>query len=107
MSRSVVKLTYRIETAGDIAALAETIASDQSTGTFMAVPDETPALKARVAAQVVAIRPLAPVAVPSVPAHSSGQTYARAWAAPAGERDARWCANCSRPMSILSKTMKS
>eukprot|EP01037_Dinobryon_pediforme_P011902 gene11902-11994_t len=78
MSRSVITLTYRIESAGDIAALADKIASDQSTGTFVALPGETPELKARVAAQVTAIRPLEPVSVPSFPAELAGQTYARA-----------------------------
>jgi ribulose-bisphosphate carboxylase large chain len=61
-------MTYRIETAGDVAALAEKIASDQSTGTFVATPGETPELKARVGARVVALRKLDPVAIPSFPA---------------------------------------
>ena len=63
----VIKLTYRIETAGSVEQLAAKIASDQSTGTFVAVPGETEELKARVAARVTAIRPLEPVAVPSFP----------------------------------------
>ncbi|WP_156381648.1 3-oxo-isoapionate-4-phosphate decarboxylase OiaX [Aurantimonas sp. Leaf443] len=57
MSDTIV-VTYRIETAGSVAALAETIASDQSTGTFVALPGETPALKARVGARVLAVRDL-------------------------------------------------
>ncbi|MGI3900173.1 MAG: 3-oxo-isoapionate-4-phosphate decarboxylase OiaX [Janthinobacterium lividum] len=61
----VIRLTYRIETPGDIERVAAKIASDQSTGTFVALPGETPELKARVAARVVAIRPLAPVGTPS------------------------------------------
>jgi 3-oxoisoapionate-4-phosphate decarboxylase len=67
MSRSVVRMTYRIETSGDVAALAAKIASDQSTGTFVAVPSETPELKARVAARIVALRALAPATMPSFP----------------------------------------
>ncbi len=67
MSQSTIKVTYRIETAGDVGALAAKIASDQSTGTFVEVPGETPELKARVAARVVDIRMLEPVATPSVP----------------------------------------
>nr|WP_244651092.1 3-oxo-isoapionate-4-phosphate decarboxylase OiaX [Rhizobium sp. CFBP 8762] len=51
-------MTYRIETPGSVEALAAKIASDQSTGTFVAVPGETEELKARVAARVTAIRPL-------------------------------------------------
>jgi 3-oxoisoapionate-4-phosphate decarboxylase len=57
----VIRLTYRIETAGDPHKLAAKIASDQSTGTFVAVPGETPELKARVAARVVGYRDLPPV----------------------------------------------
>jgi 3-oxoisoapionate-4-phosphate decarboxylase len=80
MSRPVIRLTYRIETAGDVAALAAKIASDQSTGTFVAVPGETPELKARVAAEVVALRRLEPTTTPSFPdQNASGKTvYARA-----------------------------
>lgn len=61
----MIVLTYRIETAGSIEALAAKIASDQSTGTFVDVPGETEELKARVAARVVAVRHLPPVALPS------------------------------------------
>jgi ribulose-bisphosphate carboxylase large chain len=72
MSRSVIRSTYRIETSGDVAALAAKIASDQSTGTFVAVPGETPELKARVAARVVALRELEPTRTPSFPADAKG-----------------------------------
>jgi len=61
----MITLTYRIETPGSVEALAAKIASDQSTGTFVAVPGETEALKARVAARVVAIRHLPPTDAPS------------------------------------------
>src|SRR6218665_225145 len=54
----MIRLTYRIETPGSVEAMATKIASDQSTGTFVPVPGETEELKARVAAQVLAIRPL-------------------------------------------------
>ena len=46
----MITLTYRIETSGSIEAMAAKIASDQSTGTFVALPGETEELKARVAA---------------------------------------------------------
>ena len=75
MNDDVIRITYRIETAGDPAALAEKIASDQSTGTFVALPGETPELKARVAAWVTALRPLPPLSVPSLP---QGETVAAA-----------------------------
>jgi ribulose 1,5-bisphosphate carboxylase large subunit-like protein len=68
----VIRLTYRIETPGDVEAMAAKIASDQSTGTFVAVPGETEELKARVAARVVAIRLLPPTHRPSFPDEGGG-----------------------------------
>ncbi len=58
-------LTYRIETTGSIEKMAAKIASDQSTGTFVALPGETEELKARVAARVLEIRPLEDATVPA------------------------------------------
>src|ERR1700709_2533565 len=63
----MITLTYRIETSGSVEAMAVKIASDQSTGTFVAIPGETEELKARVAARVVAIRPLDDVEHPTWP----------------------------------------
>ncbi|MBB4066313.1 3-oxo-isoapionate-4-phosphate decarboxylase OiaX [Gellertiella hungarica] len=63
----MIIVTYRIETGGSIEAMAAKIASDQSTGTFVAVPGETEALKNRVAARVLAIHELAPANRPSWP----------------------------------------
>jgi len=63
----MITLTYRIETPGSIEALAAKIASDQSTGTFVALPGETEELKARVAARVLAIRHLPDAEQPSMP----------------------------------------
>ncbi len=71
-SGQYIRLTYLIETPGNPEKLAQKIASDQSTGTFVAVPGETKELKNRVAAQVVAIRPLVPAAIPSYPSVESG-----------------------------------
>lgn len=77
-----IVLTYRIETTGSVERLAAKIASDQSTGTFVPVPGETPELKARVAARVLAIRPLEPADAASFPqemvADAPPDTYARA-----------------------------
>ena len=67
-----ITLTYRIETPESVEKLAAKIASDQSTGTFVAVPGETEELKARVAARVVALRALPPLSVPSFPTDQSG-----------------------------------
>jgi 3-oxoisoapionate-4-phosphate decarboxylase len=72
MTTQFIRLTYLIETAGSPEKLAEKIASDQSTGTFVALPGETEELKNRVAARVVAIRPLPSFAVPSIPTAESG-----------------------------------
>lgn len=60
-----IVVTYRIETPGNVEQLAARIASDQSTGTFVPLPGETPELKARVAAKVLAVRPLSAVYEPS------------------------------------------
>jgi 3-oxoisoapionate-4-phosphate decarboxylase len=68
---SFIKLIYRIETAGNIEALAAKIASDQSTGTFVALAAETEELKNRVAARIVAIRNLPPTKTPSFPTDES------------------------------------
>ena len=68
----MIRLTYLIETDGSPEKLAAKIASDQSTGTFVAVPGETAELKARVAARVAAVRPLPPAKTPSFPTDSTG-----------------------------------
>ncbi len=68
----MIVVTYRIETPGSVEAMADKIASDQSTGTFVPVPGETPELKARVAARVLAIRPLADAATASWPEAEAG-----------------------------------
>ncbi|SDN76999.1 3-oxo-isoapionate-4-phosphate decarboxylase OiaX [Ensifer sp. YR511] len=71
----MIRLTYRIETPGSVEALAAKIASDQSTGTFVALPGETEELKARVAARVVAIRPLVSSDRASFPDEAHGATH--------------------------------
>lgn len=68
----MIRLTYLIETEGSPEKLAAKIASDQSTGTFVALPGETEELKARVAARVAALRPLPPTRTPSFPTDSAG-----------------------------------
>ncbi|NDR56909.1 3-oxo-isoapionate-4-phosphate decarboxylase OiaX [Aliiruegeria sabulilitoris] len=78
MSRSTIKVTYRLETPGDIEALAAKIASDQSTGTFTELPGETEAVRARCAARVEAITRLAPSDTPSFPDPGGSGPYNRA-----------------------------
>jgi ribulose-bisphosphate carboxylase large chain len=70
----VIRITYRIESPGDVEALAAKIASDQSTGTFVPVPGETEELKARVAARVVAVRHMEPTGRPSLPDEAGAAT---------------------------------
>ena len=78
MSDAAIRVTYRIETAGDPEALAAKIAADQSTGTFTELPGETEAVRARCAARVEAVRPLEPLAVPSIPDPDGHGPYRRA-----------------------------
>ena len=49
-----IEADYLLETAFDPRHAAETIAGEQSSGTFVAIPGETPELKARAAARVEA-----------------------------------------------------
>lgn len=58
---------YLIETPGDPARAAEVMAGEQSSGTFLAVPGETPELKARSAARVETVEILEQVAEASLP----------------------------------------
>jgi 3-oxoisoapionate-4-phosphate decarboxylase len=76
--RETITVTYLIECAGDPAKAAAKIASDQSTGTFVALPGETPALKARVAAEVIAFTELEPAAHPAFGAASDAKPLRRA-----------------------------
>lgn len=77
-AREFITVTYLIETAADPEALAVKIASDQSTGTFVELPGETPELKARVAARVVRLEHLEPLATPSIPGTAGPVRRARA-----------------------------
>ena len=58
---------YLIETPYDVAQAAAVLAGEQSSGTFVAVPGETEALKQRFAARVEAIELLEVVDQPSIP----------------------------------------
>ncbi|WP_309119720.1 ribulose-bisphosphate carboxylase large subunit family protein [Paenibacillus sp.] len=63
----VVKATYWIETPYELRRAAETMAGEQSTGTFVPVPGETPEVKARSGADIVRIEELEPAKAPSLP----------------------------------------
>ncbi len=72
---------YWIETALDPARTAEMMAGEQSSGTFVAVPGETPELKARFAARVESVEIVGETASPSLPGAArpkDGGRYAQA-----------------------------
>ena len=58
MTDERIEADYLLETPIEPARAAEIIAGEQSSGTFVAVPGETPELKARSAARVVALEAL-------------------------------------------------
>lgn len=58
---------YFIETPLDVAAAADVLAGEQSSGTFVAVPGETAALKQRFAAKVTSVTYLETVQTPAIP----------------------------------------
>jgi ribulose-bisphosphate carboxylase large chain len=58
--------TYRIETPDGVMKAAEVLAGEQSSGTFVAVPGETPELAARFRARVERVTPLEDVSEPSL-----------------------------------------
>jgi len=63
--------TYLIETPLAVETAAATLAGEQSSGTFVAVPGETEELKQRFAARVEKITPLEIVTAPSLPGAKS------------------------------------
>jgi len=68
MSMNRIEADYLLETPGDPRQVAEFMAGEQSSGTFVAIPGETPELKARVAARVTRLDLLDDVAsAPSLP----------------------------------------
>lgn len=62
-----VEADYLIETAIEPMRAAEIMAGEQSSGTFVAVPGETPELRARAAARVERLTPVETVGSPSLP----------------------------------------
>jgi ribulose-bisphosphate carboxylase large chain len=62
-----VRAIYLLESGYPLARAAEVIAGEQSSGTFVAVPGETPDLRRRAGARVERITPLEEVANPALP----------------------------------------
>lgn len=74
-----VTATYLIETSLPIPQAAATLAGEQSSGTFVAVPGETAELKARFSARVESILELDTVKAPSLPTgRAPSSAYRRA-----------------------------
>src|SRR5687768_5842881 len=59
--------TYQIETAHPLEKAAAIMAGEQSSGTFVKVPGETPELTEKHGAKVLSITPLEAVDAPSLP----------------------------------------
>ena len=72
-----IHATYWLETGDDPARAAEVIAGEQSSGTFIALPGETPELKARAGARVERLQVLDTVTQPSLPVARPAARYTR------------------------------
>ena len=81
MSLERIEADYWLETAGDPAKTVEVMAGEQSSGTFVPVPGETPELKARAAARVERLEILDTVEGPSLPGARAAQKDERRLAA--------------------------
>lgn len=69
---------YLIETADDPRQAVEVMAGEQSSGTFIALPGETPELKERYGARIESLELRDEVAEPSLPGAKHGPVYRRA-----------------------------
>lgn len=73
-----ITATYFIETPFGVEKAAEVLAGEQSSGTFVAIPGETEALKQRFAAKIEAINEVETVAHPALPGAEGYYCYYRA-----------------------------
>jgi ribulose-bisphosphate carboxylase large chain len=76
--RERVHATYWMETGDEPARTAEVIAGEQSSGTFVALANETPELKERSGARVERLDILETVSAPSLPGGRRSDRYTRA-----------------------------
>lgn len=81
MSAERIEADYLIETAHDPKKAVEVMAGEQSSGTFVPVPGETPELKARSAARVERLEVIGEVDHPNLPGSSAPAGGARRVAA--------------------------
>ena len=97
-----VTATYLVETPLPLEKAAESLAGEQSSGTFVAVPGETASLKERFAARVESIKPLESVPSPSLPMRRAIEgTYRR------GELTISWSVeNFGRNLPTLVSTVQ-
>ncbi|MEX3949799.1 ribulose-bisphosphate carboxylase large subunit family protein [Paraburkholderia sp. EG287B] len=72
-----IHATYWLETGDDPRRAADVIAGEQSSGTFVALPNETPELKARSGARVERLDVLEAVDAPSLPGGMRSDRYTR------------------------------
>lgn len=72
-----IHATYRLETGDDPQRAADVIAGEQSSGTFVALPGETPELKARSGARVERLTVLETVGAPGLSGGIASDTYTR------------------------------
>lgn len=72
-----IHASYWLETGDDPARAAEAIAGEQSSGTFVALPNETPELKARAGARVERLQVLDVADTPSLPTPKQSKAYTR------------------------------
>lgn len=75
-----IHASYLIETAIDPRRAVEVMAGEQSSGTFIALPDETPELKERFGARIEKLELLEEVAAPSLPGAKPGPVHRRCMA---------------------------
>jgi ribulose-bisphosphate carboxylase large chain len=73
-----IHASYLIETADDPRRAVEVMAGEQSSGTFMKLPGETPELKERYGARIENLDVVEEVAAPSLPGAKPGPVYRRA-----------------------------
>jgi ribulose-bisphosphate carboxylase large chain len=82
MLTSRIEADYLLETSGDPRRVAELMAGEQSSGTFVAIPGETAELKERVASRVERLELLEETSTPSLPSAGvnlgSGTRFRRA-----------------------------
>ena len=73
-----IQARYWLETSDDPQQAAEVIAGEQSSGTFLALANETPELKARAGARIEHLQVLDTTTQPSLPGHyKAGSVFTR------------------------------